>query len=89
MAYVSGEGIISSIHNLDTTWRLVVSFTPRSLYAPPPPPQGERVSDAHCIGGWAGSRAGLEGFKYTQFVPTVEESKRDSSAVQPTALSLH
>jgi len=47
--------------NLDTTWRYVISFIPRSHYPLPP---GERASSAHCTRGWAGTRAGLEAFKY-------------------------
>jgi len=47
--------------NLDTTWRYVISFIPRSHYPLPP---RERAQSAHCKRGWAGTSAGLEAFKY-------------------------
>jgi hypothetical protein len=45
-------GIAPRILNLNTSWRSVVNFTPRSLYP------GESNLGSRCIGGWVGSRAG-------------------------------
>jgi hypothetical protein len=51
-----GSGIVTpSILDLDTSWRWVVSFTPRLLY-----PQGKSPPGTHWIGGWVGPRAGLD-----------------------------
>jgi len=41
------------ILDLGTTWSLAVSFTPRPLYP------GVRAPDTLCIGGWVGSRVGM------------------------------
>jgi hypothetical protein len=43
------------ILNLDTRWGWVVSITPRPRFTP-----GERTVGTHWIGGWVGSRAGLD-----------------------------
>ena len=40
--------------NIDPRWGWVVNATPRPLYARERP-------DTHCIGGWVGPRAGLDG----------------------------
>jgi hypothetical protein len=53
-AYWMSGGVAPRIVSLGTRWRWLVSFTPRTLY-----PQG-RASSTHWIGGWAGTRAGLE-----------------------------
>jgi hypothetical protein len=44
----------STILELDTRWRWVVSFTPRLLYS-----RG-KVPCSHCIGGWVGPKACLD-----------------------------
>ena len=49
-----GEYSYSSVLKLGARWGWVVSVTPWSLYIP------ERPGN-HCIGGWVGPRAGLEG----------------------------
>jgi hypothetical protein len=40
--------------DLGTSWRLLVSFTPRPLYP------RERAPRSYCIGGWVDPRAGLD-----------------------------
>jgi hypothetical protein len=44
----------SIILNLGTRWRRIVSVTPRPLYP------GERNPGTHWIGGWVGSKVGLD-----------------------------
>jgi hypothetical protein len=44
----------STIPDLGTRWRRVVSFTPRPLYP------GEIALCTHWIGGWVGLGAGLD-----------------------------
>jgi hypothetical protein len=43
-----------TILNLSSRWRLVVSFTSRPLYP------GETATGTRWMGGWVGSRAGLD-----------------------------
>jgi hypothetical protein len=45
----------STILDLGTRWRWVVSFTPRPLYLP-----GERAPGTHWIGGWVGPKVGVD-----------------------------
>jgi hypothetical protein len=45
---------MSTIRDLGTRWRLVVSFAPLSLYL-----RGERP-DTHWIEGWVGPKAGMD-----------------------------
>jgi hypothetical protein len=44
----------STILDLSTRWRCVISYTPLPLY-----PLG-KSPDTQCIGGWVGHRAGLD-----------------------------
>ena len=46
--------IAYSFFNLGTRWGWVVNASPQSLYL------RERLG-THCVGGWVGSRAGLDG----------------------------
>jgi hypothetical protein len=57
-----GNGCIDP-HFLDlgTSWRWVVSFTPRPLYPL------ERASGTHCIGGWVDPRGGLDSMEKWNF----------------------
>jgi hypothetical protein len=48
--------------DLDTSWRWVVSFTPRSLYP------WERAPSTRWIGGWVGPRASLDYTKKRKFL---------------------
>ena len=50
--------------NLDTRWVWVVNVTPRPLY-----PRERPVT--HCIGGWVGPRAGLDGYGKSGIAVTV------------------
>jgi hypothetical protein len=53
-AYGSGGCTDSHFLDLDTSWRLVVNFTPRTLYP------RERAPGTHWIGGLVDLRAGLD-----------------------------
>jgi hypothetical protein len=66
----------SIILNLGTGW----SFTPQPVY-----PRGERASGTHCIGGWVGPRAGLDGVQRRWISCSCLESKSDSSVIHPVA----
>jgi hypothetical protein len=48
--------------DLGTSWRWVVSFTPRPLYP------RERALGIHCIGGWVDPRAGLDHMEKWKFL---------------------
>jgi hypothetical protein len=63
MKAYGGSGCIDP-HFLDlgTSWRWVVSFTPRPLY-----PRGKSHS-THWIGGWVGPRAGLDDVEKRKFL---------------------
>jgi hypothetical protein len=58
-----GNGCIDP-HFLDlgTSWRWVISFTPRTLYP------RERAPGIHCIGGWVDPRAGLNYMENWKFL---------------------
>jgi hypothetical protein len=58
-----GSGCIDP-HFLDlgTSWRWVVSFTPRPFYP------RERALGTHCIGGWVDPRAGLDNMEKKKFL---------------------
>jgi hypothetical protein len=60
---VWGSGCVDP-HFLDlgTSWRWVVSFTPRRFT------RGERAHGTHWIGGWAGPRAGLDDVEKRTFL---------------------
>jgi hypothetical protein len=55
-------GIDPHFLDLGTSWRLVVSFTPRPLYP------GERASGTHWIGGWVDRKAGLDDTEKGKFL---------------------
>jgi hypothetical protein len=52
--------------HLDTSWRLVVCFTPQPFY-----PQGN-IPGTHWIGGWVGPRAGLDDVGKRKFLILLE-----------------
>jgi hypothetical protein len=56
----------STILNLGTIWRLVVSFTPRPLYP------GEITPGTYWIGGWVGPRADLHAVEKRKILPCLE-----------------
>jgi hypothetical protein len=59
-----GEWMYSStILDLGTRWRSVVSFTPQPLYP------WEIVASTHCIGGWVGPRTGLDVVEKRNILP--------------------
>jgi hypothetical protein len=64
--------------DLSTSWRWVVSFTPRPLYT------RERAPGTHCIGGWVDPRAGLDNIEKWKFWP-YRDSNPELSVVQPVA----
>jgi hypothetical protein len=66
------------VDDLGTSWRWVVSITPRPLYP------RERAPGAHCIGGWVDRRAGLDDVEKRKFWP-YRDSSPDLSVVQPVA----
>jgi hypothetical protein len=49
----------------------------------------ETAADTHCIGGWVGPRAGLDGTGKKQFPSSCRGSNPDSSAVKPVAQLLY
>jgi hypothetical protein len=53
----------STFFDLGTSWRLVISFTPRPLY-----PRGESPV-THRGGGWVGPRTGLDDMEKRKFLP--------------------
>jgi hypothetical protein len=53
-AYMGSWGILPRILDHGIGWRWVVSFTSRPIYP------RERAPGTHWIGGWVGSRAGLD-----------------------------
>jgi hypothetical protein len=58
-----GSGCIALLFlDLGTSWRWVVSFTPRQLY-----PRGKRPS-TYWIGGWVGPRADLDDVEKIKFL---------------------
>jgi hypothetical protein len=64
--YGGSRFIDRSFLDLGTSWRWVVSFTPRPLN-----PQGKAPS-AHWIGGWVGPRACLDAVERRKFLPLPE-----------------
>jgi hypothetical protein len=58
--------------DLSTSWRWLVSFTPRPVYP------RERAYSTHWIGGWVGPRDGLEKIKFL----TLPDTNSDPSFVQ-------
>jgi hypothetical protein len=59
-----GSGCIDHVFlTSGTSWRWVVSFTPRPLYS------RERASRTHWIGGWVGPTAGLDNMGKWKFLP--------------------
>jgi hypothetical protein len=54
MKTYGGVDVYPRFLDLGTSWRCVVSFTPRPLYP------RERASGTHFIGGWVDPRAGLD-----------------------------
>jgi hypothetical protein len=60
---VWGSGCIHP-HFIDigTSWRWLVSFTPRPLHP------RERATGTHCIGGWVDPRAGLDDMEQRKFL---------------------
>jgi hypothetical protein len=61
-AYWGSGSIASSILDLGTRWRWVVSFTLRPLYL-----QG-KSRDTHLLGRWVGPRAGSQPSHYTKYI---------------------
>jgi hypothetical protein len=52
--------------DLGTSWKRVVSFTPLHLYP------GERAPGTNWIGGWVGTRTGLDDVEKRKFLPPLE-----------------
>jgi hypothetical protein len=76
---VWGSGYINPrVLDLGTSWRWVVSFTPRPLY------RGERAPDTHWIGGWVDPRVGLDEIEKWKFL-TLPGLELRPSLVQPIA----
>jgi DMSO/TMAO reductase YedYZ molybdopterin-dependent catalytic subunit len=58
-------------------------FTPRPLY-----PFGDRVPGTHCVGGWVGSRAGLEAMEKRKILHSREPNPDPSGLLSDyTALN--
>jgi hypothetical protein len=79
---MSGD-IAPLIRNLCTTWRWVVSITPR------PPCPGESSRGTQRIGGQIGSRVGLYALGKWKIPGPCRDWNHDSSVVQTTAYNLH
>jgi hypothetical protein len=77
--YWESGGIAPRILELGTTWRWVVSFTPR------PSHPRERAPGTHWIGGWVGPRAVLDRVVKRKIPSPHRESKPRTSIVQPVA----
>jgi hypothetical protein len=87
-SYPQHEGVCGSrtiapfTLKLGTWLRWVINFTPRSIYPP------ERNPSTHQIGGWVGSRNGLEALKKKEIYNSCWQSNHDSSDIQTVKYSL-
>jgi hypothetical protein len=64
---------------LGTSWRSVVSFTPRPLYP------WNRAPGTHWIGGWVGPRASLDDVEKKKFIEFIGTRTPTPSVVRPVA----